>query len=730
MNPASLAQPDPMNASGMFPPAARSPRVKNVIPTNPCSPPKPRIPVPRGFAPLFAAVIGGLSSWACAGAQLWDDNDYVVATGSEIVVLDQDFHFKAAQCFCGPYYAGGNYGSLDWFGNGDLLVGLRFDLFPIAFRYDRDGTQVALFLTQGRMGRTTDYKVSFNQRDMFVGGFAGGPNPSLYRIGLDPTALKESAVMDSRGGIAVVPRLDGTHELWVAFEGDFLGIRVYALDAQGVPDLNRWTYANPAVPAGSATMTYDPASHRVLFSDLPGNQVFALDVETRALARTYTVPANQSVFNLVFTGFTSGPNGTILAMESYEPYDVPGDRRVGLSIWDADGSNYRFVNLDNLPGYDFFQNDPTRRSIPYNVLWTGNSPEFRNVAPSVACAEPAVFECVSPGGLTLDVNARVTDPDAGQTLEVALLAGGVVLQTQSVSTPVVAGLVTFSSVQLALGDHVLTVRVSDGRAEASCDSHIVLHSRSGPVIVSSPSDLTVECTSGATFGIPVFSSVCDASLTVTQSDTPLAISGFEKSKTRRTWTATDDEGLAVATSQTLTVVDTVSPGFDSVPANVTVEISSGTGAPVTYPPATASDACGAVSIGYSAPSGSTFPVGTTTVTCIAIDAVGNRTDATFQVTVKTRVVDPPPTSEAITRLDALSVSVQSLPLPAVPKAVLQLNLAAVRIAIRSGYKGLAVDLLKVFEGEVDALVRLRQMTSSQAAPLKTASASIRSLLTR
>ncbi|MCC7373745.1 MAG: HYR domain-containing protein [Verrucomicrobiales bacterium] len=684
----------------------------------------------RGLALVMAGAIGVLSSLTCPGVQLWDEDDYVVATGSEIVVMDQNFQFKAAQCFCGPYYAGGGYGSLDWFGNGDLLVGLRFDMIPIAFRYDHNGIQTALLGVLGRMGRTADYKVSFNQQDMFVGGFAGGAYPSLCRIGLDPGTLKESTLIDSRGGIAVVPRLNGSHELWVAFEGDFLGIRIYLLDANGVPDFGRWTYANPAIPAGSVTMTYDPGSRRVLFSNLPGNQVFALDVETRALARTYTVPANQAPAGLVLTGLTSGPNGIIIAMESYEPFDVPGDRRVGLSIWDADGSNYRFVNLDNLPGYDFFQNDAFRRAIPYNILWTGNSPEFRNGAPSVICADSAVFECVPPEGLMVDINASVTDVDHGQTLNVTLEEGGAILRTQTVSTPADAALVTFRAVPLAPGDHRLAVRVSDGRAAASGESRVTLLSRTGPDIVSTPPDATVECDSDADFGIAVFSSACDPNLTVTQSDEALATSGLEKSKIRRTWTATDDEGLSATTSQTLTVLDTVAPHFDRVPSDITVEAAGDSGAQVTYAPAIASDACGTVSIQYSVPSGSTFVVGTTTVIYTAIDMVGNRASASFNVTVKTQVKDPPPALEAIARLDALSATVQTLSIPLIYKTALQLNLASVKAAMVAGCNPLAVELLKVFEGNVDALARKKQLTTSQATQLKSASASIRAILTR
>ena len=679
----------------------------------------------------IACAIGALIPSTGVDAQIWDENDFVVSSSAAIVVLDENYQFKAARCLCdGPLAAGPGYGSLDWFGNGDLLVGRRFDIVPGAFRYDRNGVQVEYLSPSTQTARTADYKVSFTQNDFFVGGFGGGIPPSISRFDLNSLSVGESASFTSWGGVAVVPRLDGSHELWVAFEGDFLGIRIYQLDASGRADLSRYTLANPSLPAASVTMTYDPHAHRVLFSNMPGNQVFALDVETHALAQTYTVPASQSDPRVVFTGLTSGPNGAVLAMESFESYEVPVGRRVGLSIWNADGSNYRFVNLDGLPGYDLYVPFGIHYAVPYNILWTGNSPEFRNGAPSVACASPTVMDCVPPNGATLELTAAVTDTDPGQTLTVTLEESGTIIGTQSVLTPLDAALVTFANVELLPGDQVLTVRVSDGRSDASCDFHVALHPRTGPSVVTSPVDVTLECPSEAVFGTPTFTSSCDDSLNVTHVDTHLATNGIEKSKVRRTWTATDDDGRSIATSQTITVVDTVAPQFASVPGDIIVEITSGNGASVTYAPAIASDACGAMSIQYSAPSGSMFAIGTTTVTCTAIDDVGNRANASFQITVKNRVIAPPSTPIAIVQLDALIQLVKALPIPMRTKAVLQLNLSSAKAAIVANKKVLAIELLKLFEGGIDALVRSRQLTCIQATPLKSASANIRAVLAR
>ncbi len=71
-------------------------------------------------------------------------------------------------------------------------------------------------------------------------------------------------------------------------------------------------------------------------------------------------------------------------------------------------------------------------------------------------------------------------------------------------------------------------------------------------------------------------------------------------------------------------------------SNVTVTATSSNGAVVTFG-ATASGGCSSPNVTANPPSGSTFPVGITTVTNTAADTCGNSTNCTFTVTV----VSPP-----------------------------------------------------------------------------------------
>ncbi|MEI6712289.1 MAG: SUMF1/EgtB/PvdO family nonheme iron enzyme [Verrucomicrobiota bacterium] len=84
---------------------------------------------------------------------------------------------------------------------------------------------------------------------------------------------------------------------------------------------------------------------------------------------------------------------------------------------------------------------------------------------------------------------------------------------------------------------------------------------------------------------------------------------------------------------TVTFKDTTAPVL-KLPANMTVLATSGSGAIVSYPAATASDNVSTnPTITYSKASGSLFPIGTTGVAVTAADAAGNVSSGTFAVTV-------------------------------------------------------------------------------------------------
>jgi hypothetical protein len=93
-------------------------------------------------------------------------------------------------------------------------------------------------------------------------------------------------------------------------------------------------------------------------------------------------------------------------------------------------------------------------------------------------------------------------------------------------------------------------------------------------------------------------------------------------------------------------LDTAPPSL-TLPPNQTAEATSPSGAVVSYPAATASDAASGVAAGSpscSPASGSTFTLGSTTVQCTATDNAGSQSSGAFTVTV--RDTTPPTASVA------------------------------------------------------------------------------------
>ncbi len=104
--------------------------------------------------------------------------------------------------------------------------------------------------------------------------------------------------------------------------------------------------------------------------------------------------------------------------------------------------------------------------------------------------------------------------------------------------------------------------------------------------------------------------------------------------TTNTFVSTDAAGNTTTKSFTVTVVDNQNPTI-TCPSNISVGAISTLGAVVNYTAPVGTDNCsGAITTRIAGPaSGSTFPIGTTTVTHRVTDAAGNTTTCSFTVTV-------------------------------------------------------------------------------------------------
>src|SRR5206468_4752115 len=97
--------------------------------------------------------------------------------------------------------------------------------------------------------------------------------------------------------------------------------------------------------------------------------------------------------------------------------------------------------------------------------------------------------------------------------------------------------------------------------------------------------------------------------------------------------------LVVPTGRSVSayVNDSTSPAI-VVPATITAKAASANGAVVAYT-VTATDPDDTATATCTPPSGSTFPIGTSTVNCTATDTAGNRSTASFLVVVSAPGVD-------------------------------------------------------------------------------------------
>ncbi len=238
---------------------------------------------------------------------------------------------------------------------------------------------------------------------------------------------------------------------------------------------------------------------------------------------------------------------------------------------------------------------------------------------------------------TITAPAAVTvSADAG-----SCAATGVALGTPTTADNCSVGSVTNNApASFPVGNTTVTWTVTDNSGNSATATQLVtVNDNENPTIVA-PAAKTFNTGPGAT---SCNVTLTDADLgTATANDNcpgvTVARDGgnvFPLGNTTVTYTATDAHGHTATATQIVTVVDNTLPVI-TPPANVVVNLplnSPATSMVVNYNPATATDNCGGVNLGYSPVSGSVFPVGTTTVTVTGTDTNGNINTATFTVTV-------------------------------------------------------------------------------------------------
>ena len=181
------------------------------------------------------------------------------------------------------------------------------------------------------------------------------------------------------------------------------------------------------------------------------------------------------------------------------------------------------------------------------------------------------------------------------------------------------------------GTDTFTYTISDGYGGTATGT-VTVQDTTAPT-VNPPANIIVEATSssGAVVSYPAAATndaLGVASLIYSKNSGTV----FPVGTTTVTITAKDAANNTGTGTFSVTVRDTTAP-IVAAHGNVSVAATSAAGVVVNYTPGSATDLVGVTSLTYSKNSGTTFPIGTTTVTITAKDVASNTGTGTFMVTV-------------------------------------------------------------------------------------------------
>ena len=282
---------------------------------------------------------------------------------------------------------------------------------------------------------------------------------------------------------------------------------------------------------------------------------------------------------------------------------------------DSSGQTNIYLTHDHQLVMDASTGTITEQMAPQRTF-TGMPPRFEIVlsaaGPMISNPGDATVEATGPDGAAVSFGTTATDA-AGNPLPVIFL-------------PVPGS--TF-----LLGTTTVNATATDGAGNTASTNFKITVQDTTPPALTLPGNLTLEATGldGAVANYTV------TAHDLVSGDVPVTLnipsgSTFSFGTTTVTATAVDAVGNTATGSFTVSVVDTTAPTL-TLPANLTLEATGPDGAVATYAASAHDAVSGDVPVTLSIPSGSTFSLGTTTVTATATDAVGNTATGSFTVTV-------------------------------------------------------------------------------------------------
>jgi HYR domain-containing protein len=175
-----------------------------------------------------------------------------------------------------------------------------------------------------------------------------------------------------------------------------------------------------------------------------------------------------------------------------------------------------------------------------------------------------------------------------------------------------------------------------------------------PPALTTPGNLTAEATSAKGAAVQYAVTADDPRAQI--GCTPGPGSVFAIGTTSVVCTATGPTGETSRATFTVTVRDTTPPVISGVPGELVKDVNATPAAVVTFEPRASDVVDGSVSVVCNPESGSSFRVGSTRVTCTAVDQRGNAATATFVVRLADSVA-PPDVSDVVARGGRGSVDV-------------------------------------------------------------------------
>lgn len=260
-------------------------------------------------------------------------------------------------------------------------------------------------------------------------------------------------------------------------------------------------------------------------------------------------------------------------------------------------------------------------------------------AVSVSSAEAVQSAPSSSGSLTIDTSPPSWSSAADVVVEATGASGAIVSYTAPTATDardgaVVASCAPSSGTLFPIGTRVVTCTASDRSGNSSSVEFRVIVRDTTPPALALPSDPIVEAIAASGAAVQFSGSAQDiVDGAVALGCVPSSGSTFPIGTTEVSCSAIDAHGNSASGTLQVTVRDTTAPRL-TLPSDLVVEATGASGAAVQINGSGQDAVDGALALGCVPSSGSTFPLGTTNVSCSATDAHGNSASGTFHVLVQ------------------------------------------------------------------------------------------------